>query len=75
MRKISFSAREKRKEVLAKLEKFGLELYEQLEKGMFPSITMPSRSTDNIYYSPELRQYVLETCKVLFKYYSYSSYG
>jgi len=64
LRKISFSAREKRKEVLAKLEKFGLELYEQLEKGMFPSITMPSRSTDNIYYSPELRQYVLGDKKV-----------
>lgn len=64
MKKISFSAREKRKEVLAKLEKFGLELYERLEKGMFPSITMPSRSTDNIYYSPELRQYVLGDKKV-----------
>lgn len=64
MKKISFSAKEKRKEVLAKLEKFGLELYEQLEKGMFPSITMPSRSTDNIYYSPELRQYILGDKKV-----------
>ncbi|MEM2341551.1 MAG: DNA topoisomerase IV subunit A [Candidatus Bathyarchaeia archaeon] len=64
MKKISFSTKEKRREVLTKLEKFGFEIYEQLEKGVFPSITMPSRSTDNIYYSPELRQYVLGDRKV-----------
>ncbi|MEM2939345.1 MAG: DNA topoisomerase IV subunit A [Candidatus Bathyarchaeia archaeon] len=59
MKKISATAKEKRKEVLAKLENFGRELYEQVERGIFPHITMPSRSTDNIYYSPELRQYIL----------------
>ncbi|MEM1581005.1 MAG: DNA topoisomerase IV subunit A [Candidatus Bathyarchaeia archaeon] len=59
MKKISATAKEKRKEVLAKLENFGRELYEQVERGVFPHITMPSRSTDNIYYSPELRQYIL----------------
>ncbi len=58
------TARRKRKEVLVKLERFGHELYEQLEKGLFPQITMPSRSTDNIYYNPELRQYVLGDKKV-----------
>jgi len=49
----------KRKEVLESLKKFGTTLYEQMERGLFPSIEMPSRSIDNIYYHPELRQYVL----------------
>ncbi|MBE0512436.1 DNA topoisomerase IV subunit A [Candidatus Bathyarchaeota archaeon] len=30
-----------------------------MEKGIFPRIRMPSRSTENIFYSPELRQYIL----------------
>jgi DNA topoisomerase-6 subunit A len=64
LKKINVTAREKRKEVLLKLEKFGHEIYEQIEKGIFPNITMPSRSTDNIYYSPDLRQYVLGDKKV-----------
>jgi len=59
LRKIRVTAREKRKEVLTKLEGLGDNLYTQLEKGSFPQIKMPSRSTDNIFYSPELRQYVL----------------
>ena len=59
MKKIKSAALERKKEVLTKLENFGLNLYEQMEKGVFPSIKMPSRSIDNIYYSPELRQYVL----------------
>jgi DNA topoisomerase-6 subunit A len=50
---------ERKKEVAMALENFGLDLYEQMEKGVFPSIKMPSRSIENIYYSPELRQYVL----------------
>lgn len=52
-------AKEKRKEVLMRLENFGREVCDQIEKGLFPQIVMPSRSTDNIFYSPELRQYVL----------------
>jgi DNA topoisomerase-6 subunit A len=50
---------EKRKEVLASLEKLGLKTYEQLDSGYFPSITMPSRSTENIHYDPQIRQYIL----------------
>ncbi|MGQ9507215.1 MAG: DNA topoisomerase IV subunit A [Candidatus Bathycorpusculaceae bacterium] len=50
---------EKRKEVLASLENLGLKTYEQLDSGYFPSITMPSRSTENIHYDPQLRQYIL----------------
>jgi len=58
-KEVKFSAKERRKEVLEKLEGLGSEFYAQMEKGHFPHILMPSRSTDNIYYSPELRQYVL----------------
>ena len=59
MKKIKSATLERKKEVKTTLENFGLNLYEQMEKGVFPSIKMPSRSIDNIYYSPELRQYVL----------------
>ncbi|MEM1550467.1 MAG: DNA topoisomerase IV subunit A [Candidatus Bathyarchaeia archaeon] len=59
MGEIRFSARERRKEVLSKLECFGREVYKQLGEGIFPEIAMPSRSIDNIYYDPNLRQYVL----------------
>ena len=58
-REIKSSAMERKKEVLTKLESFGGRLYRQMEKGTFPWIEMPSRSIENIYYSPELRQYVL----------------
>ncbi|MEM3622489.1 MAG: DNA topoisomerase IV subunit A [Candidatus Bathyarchaeia archaeon] len=50
---------EKRKEVLSGLENLGIKTYEQLDSGYFPSITMPSRSTENIHYDPQLRQYIL----------------
>lgn len=56
---IKFSAKERRKQVLTKLGKLGHELYAQMENGRFPYIFMPSRSTDNIYYSPQFRQYIL----------------
>jgi DNA topoisomerase-6 subunit A len=50
---------EKRKEILTSLENLGFKTYEQLDSGYFPSITMPSRSTENIHYDPELRQFIL----------------
>ncbi len=37
----------------------GRSLYGQMDKGKFPWIKMPSRSTQNIFYSPEVRQYIL----------------
>jgi DNA topoisomerase-6 subunit A len=55
---------EKRKEVLANLENLGVKTYEQLDSGYFPSITMPSRSTENIHYDPQLRQFILGDKKV-----------
>jgi len=53
------SAAERKTEVLTSLRNFGASLYSQMEKGNFPWIKMPSRSIDNIFYSPEFRQYVL----------------
>ncbi len=64
MKKIESAASERKKEVVTTLENFGLDLYEQMEKGVFPMIKMPSRSIENIYYNPELRQYVLGERKV-----------
>ncbi len=55
---------ERKKEVLASLEKFGLKTYDQLDRGYFPSIEMPSRSTENICYDPQARQYILGDRKV-----------
>jgi len=53
------SAIGKRKEVLADLTDFGKKLYDQMNQGVFPWIKMPSRSIENIFYNPEIRQYVL----------------
>lgn len=50
--------------VLTKLRELGKEVYGQLTSGEFPKITMPSRSTNNIKYDEELKQYVLGDLKV-----------
>ena len=50
---------ERRKEVLAGLSNLGSRIYDQMDKGSFPSIDMPSRSTDNIAYDEQLRQFIL----------------
>ena len=49
----------RKKIVTESLEKIGRNLCEQIDKGMFPWIEMKSRSTDNIFYDPRLRQYAL----------------
>ncbi len=59
MKKTKSATLERKKEIITALEDFGLNLYEQMEKGVFPSIKMPSRSIENIHYSSDLRQYVL----------------
>jgi len=58
-RKRRSSIIERKKEVLASLENLGDKIYAQLDKGNFPSIEMPSRSTDNIRYDEFLRQFIL----------------
>jgi len=49
----------KKNEVIGSLKKFGTTIYDQLDHGQFPTINMPSRSTENINYDSALRQYVL----------------
>jgi len=58
-KKHRISVSERKKEVLAGLETLGGTIYDQLDKGVFPSIDMPSRSTDNIMYDEKLRQFIL----------------
>ncbi|MDI6847699.1 MAG: DNA topoisomerase IV subunit A [Candidatus Bathyarchaeia archaeon] len=58
-RRYKSSIIERRKEVLTGLENLGVRIYEQLDRGYFPSIEMPSRSTENIYYDPQVRQFIL----------------
>lgn len=58
-KKIESLAKERRREVLKSQRRFGARLYSQMSNGVFPWIKMPSRSIENIFYSPELRQYVL----------------
>jgi len=50
---------ERKKEVLAGLGDLGSKIYDQMDKGSFPSLEMPSRSTDNIAYDEQLRQFIL----------------
>jgi DNA topoisomerase-6 subunit A len=50
---------ERQQEVLSGLKSFGTQIYNQLDKGFFPTIKMPSRSTENITYDPTLRQFIL----------------
>ena len=58
-KKHRISVSERKKEVLAGLETLGGTIYDQLDKGVFPSIDMPSRSTDNIMYDEKFRQFIL----------------
>ncbi len=51
---------EKRREITeAALKQLGNLIYEQIQNREFPWVMMQSRSTDNIIYDPELRQYIL----------------
>ncbi len=49
-----------RKDIVQKsLVSLGTNFCEEIEQGVFPWVEMKTRSTDNIFYSPEHRQYVL----------------
>src|SRR4030042_3057004 len=50
---------ERKQEVLRELKNFGASIYNQLDQGVFPTVNMPSRSTENITYDSTLRQYIL----------------
>jgi DNA topoisomerase-6 subunit A len=53
------SVAEKKQEVIGGLKALGTSIYDQIDKGVFPTINMPSRSTENINYDPATRQYIL----------------
>ncbi len=53
------SIAEKKHDVVNRLKLLGTDIYEQLDKGVFPTINIPSRSTENINYDPNIRQYIL----------------
>lgn len=61
---MSPSVKDKKKRVRQSLKQVGLSIYEQLRAGSFPYVELPSRSTGNIYYSEEYRQYVLGEHKI-----------
>jgi len=52
------------KQAATEVEKLCEKIYNQLKNGSPPQISMPSRSTDNILYDPQLRQYILGDKKV-----------
>lgn len=49
----------RKEDVLRKLRSLGMQWYADMLDGNFPSVTLPSRSIDNIYYDEDLKQYVL----------------
>ncbi|MBS7645526.1 MAG: DNA topoisomerase IV subunit A [Candidatus Bathyarchaeia archaeon] len=51
--------RDRKRRVEEALIKVGSSIYEQLRMGSFPYVELPSRSTSNIYYDEEYRQYIL----------------
>jgi len=53
------STKLRKEKVLAGLQNFGLQIYDQIVQREFPSIKMPSRSIHNIFYDQKLRQYIL----------------
>ena len=58
-KKSKSSVIERQQEVVGSLKKLGTDIYDQLDRGVFPTINMPSRSTENINYDPVTRQYIL----------------
>jgi DNA topoisomerase-6 subunit A len=42
-----------------RLEEMGAKFCREIDRGMFPAVTMKTRSTNNIFYSPKHRQYIL----------------
>lgn len=55
----------RQKHLLASLTNLGTQIYDQLDNGFFPSVSMPSRSIENINYDSDLRQYILGDKQVL----------
>lgn len=54
-----YTVEKMKEEILKKLKDLGTRIYETLEKDEFPEIQLPARTTSNIVYDANLRQYVL----------------
>ncbi|MEM0482915.1 MAG: DNA topoisomerase IV subunit A [Nitrososphaerota archaeon] len=54
-----YKSDEVKKAVLAKLKRIGEEVVETLNRGDWPTLYLPVRSTKNIVYDPSFRQYIL----------------
>ena len=46
-------------EVQSKLAELGNDIYGQIERGEFPRMKLPSRTTGNIVFDEELNQFIL----------------
>ncbi len=53
------SAKDRQKILLGLLKEHGARIYEELDGGKFPKVSIPSRSVRNIVYDERVRQYVL----------------
>ena len=58
-KKQSKALKDKSKDLVEILKKHGAQVYEDLENGQFPKISIPNRSISNIIYDKKLRQYIL----------------
>lgn len=54
-----YSVEKMKEEILNKLKDLGKRIYDTMEKDEFPEIQLPARTTSNIVYDTQLRQYVL----------------
>ncbi|MEM0441211.1 MAG: DNA topoisomerase IV subunit A [Candidatus Caldarchaeum sp.] len=59
------SQKEYKSEILERIRRFAQSVVEALEKKTFPEVSIPARTTSNIEYNPELRQYVLGDKKII----------
>ena len=53
-----------KRSVLIKLKRLGERVVSDIEEGIFPELRIPARTTRNIIYDEELRQYVLGSRKI-----------
>jgi len=53
------SVKNRKEQTIKSLEAFGGKIYKDLERKNFPSVSIPSRSTSNIHYDEDSKQYVL----------------
>ena len=59
------TTKEKQKSLIDILKGYGVEVYNDLDKGEFPKFSIPNRSISNIIYDKKLRQYILGTNSAL----------